>query len=113
MSHPPYFEEAMQEKDGHQRDWIVAGLRVAVLFAPIAGIAFFRLPIPESIGTACLLFLSLPGGLLLLPFIMKNIHDVDTGFFLAAIFLNWLFYTSLLRWLISRRRRRKTATRGR
>jgi hypothetical protein len=96
-----------------QRDWIVAGLRVAVVFAAIASIPFLRLPHPESIGAACLLFLSLPGGLLLLPFIMKNFHDADTGFFVGAIFFNWLLYTSLLRWLISRRRRRTTAASGR
>jgi len=92
----------MQGKVSFQRDWVAAALRLAALFGIIGGISFLQ---PSAaIGGACLLLLVFPAGLLLLPF-MRSVHGAGTVLIAISILGNWMLYTFVLRWLMSRRRR--------
>ena len=90
------------EENTPTRKWIGAGLRAAFIFGVVAAIPLLGLPHPRIIGAACLTFLALPAGLLLVPF-MRNIHDADLGLMTVAILINWILYTALLRWLLRNR----------
>jgi hypothetical protein len=57
----------------------------------LAPVGYFRLPISDSIRSGCLTALSLPGALLL-PFVLGDLRSIDSGFFVAAVLLNWFFY---------------------
>jgi hypothetical protein len=104
----------MLEKVGSLREWIVASLVVLLVFAPTAAIVFARSPIhiSESVGRACFFFLVLPGMILFFPLIMSNIHNGSIGFIASSILLNWFLYTALLRWILARRRRRRSVAGG-
>jgi hypothetical protein len=102
----------MEHERAWYLDWGKAALLAPIVMATLCLGIFLALKVLGSRNpsdSAFVFIFMVPGGIVFLPFILKEFHSAWSGYFVLSIVLNWLIYTSLVRWLIVRRRRRRTA----
>ncbi|MFQ5724079.1 MAG: hypothetical protein ACE5G6_06265 [Terriglobia bacterium] len=88
-----------------QRDWLRAGVLVALLQGACFAVLVRLSPDPQSLLFDVLFFVPfLPGLVILAPLIVIQGHTIPLWFAIAVPLASWFFYTLLFQWILAWRR---------